>query len=273
MTTLNLTLSADNLPAMLEESQHQLGAYYQTENNEITWTLQQSFGHWMSRSIQAREGLHLVFTRATLQEPITFVESIENFSTWGIRFCLSGHSRIQAHDGSAEILTRPGTNLLGFMAGKMQATTDYAANQPVEMLTIGIQPDLFKTLVPTEYKDFNFGQNVSIRTAISEALASVHCTTPEMLTVLHKIINCPYQGDLRRLYLESKLLELIVLKLTQMRQEELRPNPGSRLKTEDIESIYRARDILVRSLDKPPSLTELARQVEINDFKLKALST
>ncbi|MEL6380962.1 MAG: AraC family transcriptional regulator [Cyanobacteria bacterium J06626_18] len=269
MTTLNLALSAGSLPAMLAESQRQVGARYQVEADEITWTLQQPFGRWHSRSVQVREGLDLVFTRANLQERVTFVESIENFSTWGIRFCLSGYSRIYPHNSGAEILIRPGTNLIGFMAGKMQATTDYAANQSVEMLTIGIKPELFKTLVPSVAKDFDFGQNIAIRTAISESLATLHLTTPEMLTILHKIINCPYQSDLRRLYLESKLLELIVLKLAQVQQEDPCPETGIRLKAEDVEQIHRARDILLQNLEHPPSLTELARLVEINDFKLK----
>ena len=269
MATLNLTLSADNLPAMLEQSQKQLDACYRAEANEVTWSLQQSFGHWLSHSIQVRDGLDLVLTRANLHERVTFVESIENFSTWGIRFCLSGHSHIHPHNSGAEILIRPGTNLIGFMAGKMQATTDYAANQSVEMLTIGIKPKLFKALVPSADEDFNFGQDVAIRTVMSESLATIQQTTPEMLTILHKIINCPYQGDLRRLYLESKLLELIVLKLAQLQQEEPLPQTGIRLKADDIEQIHRARDILVQNLQQPPSLTELARLVEINDFKLK----
>ena len=269
MTTLNLTLAADNLPAMLRESQQQLNACYQAEENEVTWSLQQSFGHWRSHSVQVREGLDLVLTRADLQERVTFVESIENFSTWGMRFCMAGCSRIHPHTSGAAILIRPGTNLIGFMAGKMQATTDYAANQSVEMLTIGIKPELFKALVPSADEDFNFGQDVAIQTAIAESLATVHQTTPAMLTVLSKIINCPYQGDLKRLYLESKLLELIVLKLAQVQQEKPPPPPGIRLKADDIEQIHRARDILVQNLQQPPSLTELARLVEINDFKLK----
>lgn len=269
MTTLHLTLRAGNIPAMLEESQRQVGACCQVKGDEITWTLQQPFGHWLSRGIQVREGLDLFFTRAEPQERVTFIENIENFSTWGIRFCLSGYFRMRPQSGADEILTRPGTNLIGFMDGKMQATTDYTPHQLVETLTIGIKPELFQSLAPETHKDFQVDQHGGIQTAMPETLIKINQTTPAMATVLYKILNCPYYGDLKRLYLESKVLELIVLKLEQCRQDKSQSRSGFRLKADDLERIYRARDILVQDLEQPPSLLELAQQAEMNDFKLK----
>ena len=41
------------------------------------------------------------------------------------------------------------------------------------------------------------------------------------------------------------------------------------LKPDDIERIHEARDILVRQMEHPPSLLELARLVGLNDYTLK----
>ena len=41
------------------------------------------------------------------------------------------------------------------------------------------------------------------------------------------------------------------------------------LKKNDVERIYQARDILIKDITNPPSLIELAKQVELNDRKLK----
>ena len=60
-----------------------------------------------------------------------------------------------------------------------------------------------------------------------------------------------------------------MLKLEQCRQEKAQSQSGFRLKADDLERIYRARDILVQDLEQPPSLLELAQQAEMNDFKLK----
>ncbi|TFG62050.1 MAG: AraC family transcriptional regulator [Spirochaetales bacterium] len=92
--------------------------------------------------------------------------------------------------------------------------------------------------------------------------------TPAMQVVLHQIVHCPYQGALKHIFLESKSLELIVLRMEQM-VRELRPVPVQRLRSKDVESIRYARELLIDKIDNPPSLSELARLAAININKLK----
>lgn len=92
--------------------------------------------------------------------------------------------------------------------------------------------------------------------------------TPAMQVALYQILNCPYQGLTKRIYLESKALELIALRLDQNFTEP--PKTSSRhLKEADIERIYQAREILRDELEQPPSLIDLAQRVGLNDYKLK----
>jgi AraC family transcriptional regulator, transcriptional activator of the genes for pyochelin and ferripyochelin receptors len=93
-------------------------------------------------------------------------------------------------------------------------------------------------------------------------------TTPGMQNLINQIFNCPYQGITRRLYLESKALELIALRLEQIKTNSSK-NISNSLKPDDVDRIYSARDILINNLDKPPSLMELARMVGLNDCTLK----
>ncbi|NEQ42323.1 MAG: helix-turn-helix transcriptional regulator [Leptolyngbya sp. SIOISBB] len=269
MTTLNITLSADTIPTMMRASQQQTGGRWRVDTDELSWDLDESFGIWESRCIQVREGLDMVLNRAELRQEVTFIENIEQLSNWAVRFCLSGRA-VQCLPGhNAEIALRPGINLIGFMAGRIEAKTCYAANQTVEVLTLGIQSEQFADLLSPDHEGLNFGQTLAHQTAESTVLVTMNQTTPAMLSVLHKIMNCPYQGTLKRLYLESKALELIVMKLAQVQQSALVPRPQFPLKGEDIERLYRARDILVGNLTHPPSLKALAHQTEMNDFKLK----
>ncbi|MBW4553081.1 MAG: AraC family transcriptional regulator [Aphanocapsa sp. GSE-SYN-MK-11-07L] len=92
--------------------------------------------------------------------------------------------------------------------------------------------------------------------------------TPLMKLVLEQLIHCPFQGFTKRIYLESKCLELIALKLAQMASPEQSPS-SSCLKPEDIERIYYAQAVLQQNYTDPPSLLDLARQVRLNDRKLK----
>ncbi|NCJ08648.1 helix-turn-helix domain-containing protein [Synechococcales cyanobacterium C] len=93
-------------------------------------------------------------------------------------------------------------------------------------------------------------------------------TTPEMQVILHQILHCPYRGSIRQMYLEAKVLELAALQFFQFTEQADAPASLS-LKTDDIERLYQARDLLIQQFDQPPSLIALARQVGLNDFKLK----
>lgn len=92
--------------------------------------------------------------------------------------------------------------------------------------------------------------------------------TAAMQMAIQAILHCPFQGLTQRLYLESKVWELMALLI-----EDLRPTPDElsapALKPDDVERIHYASQLLCRQITHPPSLIELARSVGINDHKLK----
>jgi AraC family transcriptional regulator, transcriptional activator of the genes for pyochelin and ferripyochelin receptors len=88
-------------------------------------------------------------------------------------------------------------------------------------------------------------------------------------TSLHQILNCPYQGVMKQLYLESHMMELLTLQIAQWMEEDNQVLTCAKLQPGDVERIYQAREILLQRLCNPPSLIALARQVGLNDRKLK----
>ncbi|WP_082803833.1 MULTISPECIES: helix-turn-helix transcriptional regulator [unclassified Anabaena] len=102
-----------------------------------------------------------------------------------------------------------------------------------------------------------------------ESSFQIDNTTPEMRVALEQIINCPFRGLTKKIYLESKCLELIALKLEQLAKKENNGTKTTNFKKDDIDRIHYAKEILTNNLDNPPSLLELARQVGLNDYKLK----
>lgn len=102
-----------------------------------------------------------------------------------------------------------------------------------------------------------------------QVIAPVSQITPAMERVLQQILQCPYHGAVKRLYLESKVIELIALRLNQILTEPRDISSCHSLKPEDLDRVYYAREVLLRQIDCPPTLIELARQVGLNDFKLK----
>jgi AraC-like DNA-binding protein len=88
--------------------------------------------------------------------------------------------------------------------------------------------------------------------------------------ILSQIIENRYAGSMQRLFLESRVLELMAFQLQEclgdsdQGGEYLKP-----LKSSDLERIHAARELLVKDFENPPSVAQLARSVGINEKKLK----
>lgn len=93
--------------------------------------------------------------------------------------------------------------------------------------------------------------------------------THEIRQCVYDIINCNFKGSLKSLFLHAKCLELLTVQARAV-QVLGRGSNQSVLKSKyDIDCIHHAKDLLVANTDQPMTLQELARQVGINEFKLK----
>nr|WP_295873202.1 AraC family transcriptional regulator [uncultured Chitinophaga sp.] len=90
----------------------------------------------------------------------------------------------------------------------------------------------------------------------------------QMEQVIAQVRYSKYTGDFQRLFLLSKSLELLVLSAESCTAADERQNIYLKSK-QDTEKIIAVRDLLNTRLDSPPSLTEIARTVGLNEYKLK----
>jgi len=81
-----------------------------------------------------------------------------------------------------------------------------------------------------------------------------------MQRVARQIVQCPYQGIAKRFYLESKALELMAMLIVEEIEIWVDSSESYPLKPDVVERVRHAREILLRRLDNPPSLIELAQR-------------
>lgn len=93
-------------------------------------------------------------------------------------------------------------------------------------------------------------------------------STPEKRAIIQNILHCGFTGALKKMYLETKVHELLLLSLQHIPSlNDL--SPKVMLRQSDIEKLHAAREYIIRHLDNPCTLKELAHNVGLNDFKLK----
>lgn len=87
--------------------------------------------------------------------------------------------------------------------------------------------------------------------------------TPETSILLKHFNNQQYHGRVKRIFLESKIFELII---SYLQTENAQP---VLLKEDDVRKILLAKQLVESNLQQPNSLMELSRKAGINDYKLK----
>ena len=137
-----------------------------------------------------------------------------------------------------------------------------------ETLMIEIQPEIFLRIVSDSNEVLKrFADNMlkAEPTVISPDSLIIH---PELFKALQDIIQCRYTGRLKKIYLLSKSLEILVIQADAFNRATF-PSKSILRGNADRERIIAARDYLCQNYSLPPSLIELARIVGINEYKLK----
>ncbi|HRP56926.1 AraC family transcriptional regulator, partial [Agriterribacter sp.] len=80
--------------------------------------------------------------------------------------------------------------------------------------------------------------------------------------------QCEHKGHYKRLFIKSKVIELLMLQLEQYEQEPA-PDMPEELGEANIKKMHLAREIIASNLSRPCSIIDLAQQVGTNDCYLK----
>ncbi len=152
----------------------------------------------------------------------------------------------------------------------LSGTQKWSANSQILKVDIHIEPEILGSYLSDCNQKTPSELNQLLEGKDEQFYFNLGKTTPEMQVCLHQILNCPYQGATKIIYLESKALELIAMRLQEVFSEDESQHSVSKvISANDIERIYHAKEILRCNFENPPSLPELARKVGLNQRKLK----
>lgn len=84
--------------------------------------------------------------------------------------------------------------------------------------------------------------------------------------VLQQIIHCKYNDDLKKLFLLSKSIELLILCADAYENTQKEMFIKSKA---DKEKLIAVRDLINERVQDPPNLSQIARMVGLNEYKLK----
>ncbi|MEL7511506.1 MAG: AraC family transcriptional regulator [Cyanobacteria bacterium J06554_3] len=249
---------------------------YQSLGLENRHNLPAQLGDGGDRIFNLRDGLSLYIRKATLNQPIHLLEQHESRFPLIAKFYLSGMSRVQtpnAPDIDNDYAEIAGHHYLYHLPNHTE-TEEWPANQLIHVVMIladarylssfagaqSVSPVLLRNLLKGDITQ-RFHQPLGKMTPHIRQLVQI---------LVQGTMQCPYDGLMQQLYLESKALELLAAQFATWSEQPSRTRAATApmLSKSDMAQLHQARAILIEQVKQPPSLNELARRVNLNQRKL-----
>lgn len=214
------------------------------------------------KTICLNSGIRLVILDYGLNQP-TIMEYVPSVPSCGFGFCLSGDIEARMAGWKKPFSIQSGQSAF-YSVPDMAGLKEKVAPERVVRVSVMMDPKLLRAFA---------GEKADRLPSALQDLSKRPCRfagtiTPGMRVALYQILECPYHGLTRDLYIEGKVLELVAYKMEQLESESNRPSKRSVVKSGDVDRVRHAAQRLAGNLENPPCLNELARSVGMSRSKL-----
>ena len=262
---MRYTILSENIPELVFENNVRIDTNV-LDDTEITDINRCDFGEIHIKNQQLR-GFNLIEWNAVLNRPIEIIknESYEE-SMFALHFNL-GSLIGSTLNGRNNNVNSKSHNIWSF-SGDEKMTGYYKPSDISQTFSIVIEEDYLKKMV-NYYPDLL----TEIYDAHTEGLFNRwnKFDAPinnDINLIINQIQNANLIGKCRSVYIEAKVLELLVLQLNCPNKQNCCLGKFCK-KPNDIDKMHEARRILLQNIVNPPTIYELSRKVGMNDFKLK----
>jgi AraC family transcriptional regulator, transcriptional activator of the genes for pyochelin and ferripyochelin receptors len=176
---------------------------------------------------------------------------------------LSGRLRIRIGEGDEREICGPAVLMIRSFGGALRDQV-FEADVPVRYVIVQADEKLLGAAISAAL-DHALPQDSATDATRAILLSSPAGSALQALAA--QIMNCPIRGPERELYLGGKAIQLVAIAVASCLSEA---GSAERLElgSKDIDRIKQARDLLIASMQDPPSLESLAQQAGLNVRKL-----
>ena len=154
-----------------------------------------------------------------------------------------------------------------FYSNGFKGISKWSHTSKMQLFEVNMTPSFFDKYLPADTNLFEtFREQLFHRKQSQLSPHHLHIT-PQMLLIIREILNTQRKGIFKKMLIEAKVLELLMLQLEQISSHQC--DVFCNLKKADVEKIYAVKEIIMNNLSAPGSLIDLAQQVGTNDFTLK----
>lgn len=227
---------------------------HSSKNKELNLALPKNLGHKITNKITINKDILLHKHQIYANDNILLKKPFLEFDCFCLNFTINANAKIIYSNIKDEIIYKNSQAIIGnYTSSNIELMI--GKNTNLTNIALILSPNFLLEHLP-KYSQIKE----------PKLLHQIH-TNPKINALAKEIFLSKMQGSLEKLYIESKILQIIALVFLEL-------NTGKtqykiKFSNYDINSLYEAREILESSYQNPPSIKELSRRVHLNDFKLK----
>lgn len=210
------------------------------------------------------DGIHIGYGDFMMPRT-TFVHFDSEFESIGMHFALQGRTRTNSKTFKKAFGFKANQHNLIY-AKDFKGAIEWCSHDDMKIFEINLLPSFINKYLPEGDLFDIFRKCIEKKEA---AVLSPHNypITPQMMALIHQILSCSRTGHFKRMFLESSVLELLMLQLEQIDNHNCKVFCAINKQHE--EKLYAAKEILNQQLSGDLTLNSLAQQIGTNEFTLK----
>lgn len=233
---------------------------------ESSMRLSEDVGQGAYTKMTLRGGMEMVIVDLAFHRPVFLPGMTASPGLYGLMFCLEGSMRWNTWQSGREYVIEADEHC--FMdAEKVCGRSFFPEGGGIRGFGVTVPAGTLEQLL--HFDDASNRLNHIIRALRRDALLHKKGNALRHTSVIHDLLCCRLSGNVRQLYLESKILELLALYLDEFLFENNEIRADSGLDAAAMERLRSAKAILDADIANAPSLAALSRMVNLNEFKLK----
>ncbi|MEM7061665.1 MAG: AraC family transcriptional regulator [Cyanobacteria bacterium P01_B01_bin.77] len=266
---MTIELTSDQFEAQFQETEACELQWDPSDELDITYQFDSRISQGWRREIDLRDGLWLQIDRHQQNDHLVIKSPEYQHRHIHCVFILSCKGQVFSASAESDILCTAGK--YGLMSNGIRPgdVGKFSNAEPFSSLEVIVQPEVLSSFAVSSERELPRNLQHLIKSTEDVVYQRLGNTQPLMNTVLQQILHCPYQGMPKRMYLDSKVIELIALVLDHETTIQQEKSQKCELKPEQLERVHYARQILLNDLSNPPTLDALARKAGVNDYLLR----
>lgn len=231
------------------------------KNREISFVFPEDIGKGKCVRTILNKDLEIYFNSINTKKDIKIGAKTEG-EVFILAICIGEKMEWIEDNSKTELQMNTGEAIL-YQIDSVTEVCNWLPNHYYEGISVIIKPKKFKDFI----QSFSSKENIFHKEYSNFKISKFELPV-ESKIIIEQILNCPY-NNVKNIYLEGKAIELLSICLNRIAEKNTNNMSNIKLSKTEIQSLYRAKEILDNSISSPITITELSKLICLNEFKLK----